>query len=67
MKLQLNGETTETSAATVSALIVEHGLDPAVPGIAVAVNGSVVPRARWGGHILAEGDEVELITAMQGG
>ena len=36
-------------------------------GIAVAVNGEVVRRASWPGHRLAPGDEIEVLTAVQGG
>ncbi|WP_460798214.1 sulfur carrier protein ThiS [Microbacterium sp. GXF0217] len=36
-------------------------------GIAVAVNQAVVPRSRWSSAALAAGDEVEVLTAVQGG
>lgn len=36
-------------------------------GIAVARNAEVVPRSQWHGTALAEGDDVELVTAVQGG
>jgi sulfur carrier protein len=36
-------------------------------GIAVAVNGEVVRRADWPATRLAPGDEVEVLTAVQGG
>lgn len=36
-------------------------------GIAVAVNGEVVPRGSWSTTMLAAGDRVELVTAVQGG
>jgi sulfur carrier protein len=36
-------------------------------GIAVAVNGEVVRRASWPGHRLSPGDEIEVLTAVQGG
>jgi sulfur carrier protein len=36
-------------------------------GIAVAVNGVVVPRADWAGTALRDGDRVEVLTAAQGG
>jgi sulfur carrier protein len=39
----------------------------AVQGIAVALNGSVIPRARWSDTSLAEADRVEVLTAVQGG
>jgi sulfur carrier protein len=36
-------------------------------GIAVAVNGDVVPRTGWTERALADGDAVEILTAVQGG
>jgi sulfur carrier protein len=42
-------------------------LTSARSGVAAAVNGTVVPRAAWGSTALAEDDEVEVLTAVQGG
>jgi sulfur carrier protein len=39
----------------------------ALTGIAVAVGDTVVPRAEWAGRELADGDVVEILTAVQGG
>ena len=36
-------------------------------GVAVALNGTVVPRHRHAATPLAEGDAVEIVTAVQGG
>ena len=36
-------------------------------GVAVAVNGEVVPRAGWPARTLRHGDRVEVLTATQGG
>jgi sulfur carrier protein len=36
-------------------------------GVAVAVNGEVVPRSAWPTTALAPGDRVEVLTAAQGG
>jgi sulfur carrier protein len=36
-------------------------------GVAVAVNGEVVPRTAWASRPVAEGDRVEVLTATQGG
>ncbi|HAG60289.1 MAG TPA: thiamine biosynthesis protein ThiS [Arthrobacter bacterium] len=36
-------------------------------GVAVAHNAEVVPRSQWFVTALAEGDDVELVTAVQGG
>jgi sulfur carrier protein len=39
----------------------------AVTGVAAAVNGEVVRKAAWASTRLAAGDEVEVLTAVQGG
>ncbi|WP_229852095.1 sulfur carrier protein ThiS [Streptomyces albospinus] len=36
-------------------------------GVAAAVNETVVPRDRWAGTALGDGDRVEVLTAVQGG
>jgi sulfur carrier protein len=36
-------------------------------GLAAAVNGVVVPRAGHAATLLADGDAVEIVTAVQGG
>jgi sulfur carrier protein len=36
-------------------------------GVAVAVDGEVVPRVAWGRTLLSEGARVEVLTAVQGG
>lgn len=36
-------------------------------GVAVAVDGEVVPRARWSATVLGDGSTVEVLTAVQGG
>ena len=41
------------------------GPDP--HGIAVALNGAIVPRAKWADTRPCDGDQVEVLTAVQGG
>jgi sulfur carrier protein len=50
---------------TVAALV--PTLTAAERGVAVAVNGEVVPRSRWSTVGLRDGDRVEVLTAAQGG
>jgi sulfur carrier protein len=52
--------------ATVASLIAELGWADR-KGIAIAVNGGVVPRRAWPDHGLVEGDRVLVIKATQGG
>lgn len=42
-------------------------ISASVTGIAVAVNGDVVSRMSWPQVRLAHGDQVEVLTAVQGG
>jgi sulfur carrier protein len=36
-------------------------------GLAVAVNGEVVPRSTWADRPVVDGDQVEILTIAQGG
>lgn len=67
MDVTLNGTSHAVpDGATVDWLVSELlGRDPA--GIAVAVNGTVVPRTSWVQRALGPGDRVEVVTALQGG
>lgn len=67
LDLRVNGLSEAHEVATVADLLVAKGLDPARKGIAVALNGAVVPRRTWGEAHLAAGDAVEIIEAKQGG
>lgn len=40
---------------------------PGARGVAVAVDGEVVPRRRWASLTLREGDGVEVLAAIAGG
>jgi sulfur carrier protein len=42
-------------------------IDAPPRGIAVAVDGEVVPRVDWPGTVLEAGGSVEVLTAVQGG
>jgi sulfur carrier protein len=65
--IRVNGESEPLEAATLAALIAEKAIDTAQRGIAVALNGAVVPRAAWGETKLKPGDSVEIVRARQGG
>ncbi len=52
--------------ATVAGLLRELSL-AGRPGVAVALNGAVVPRAAWEQRALAAADQVLVIQATQGG
>ncbi|NIL99508.1 MAG: sulfur carrier protein ThiS [Acidobacteria bacterium] len=66
-RIRLNGEPFETGAATLVDLLRQLELGETAGGVAVAVNGTVIPRSDWSGHVLQVGDRVELVGAVQGG
>jgi len=63
----VNGESEPLGAATLDALIADKAGDTAQRGVAVALNGAVVPRAAWRDTVLRAGDSVEIVRARQGG
>ena len=65
--ITVNGELLEHRSQTIAEIVAEHGLDPERPGIAVAVNGAVAPRAAWSRQRLADDDRVEIVEAKTGG
>jgi sulfur carrier protein len=67
VRIVLNGEERDTAAGTVAELVAELGIDPEARGTAVAVDESVVRKARWAEAELNEGARVEVIRAVQGG
>ena len=68
MKLTINGSEREVSPpANLADLLDALGLPSDRPGTAVARNGEVVPRSRWRETAVAEGDKLEIISAVQGG
>jgi sulfur carrier protein len=52
--------------ATVEAAVAASGA-PSERGVAVAVDGEVVPRGQWTTTELREGQRVEVLQAVQGG
>lgn len=66
--IRLNGEVSDVAAGeTVAAVLGRMQLSLDARGVAVAVDGEVVPRAQWPTFTLSEHARVEVLTAMQGG
>ncbi|HEY4429380.1 MAG TPA: sulfur carrier protein ThiS [Solirubrobacteraceae bacterium] len=64
----LNGQSSDVRPGeSVAAVLLHLGLDEEARGVAVAVDGEVVPRAAWDSFRLAEDARVEVLSAMQGG
>jgi len=66
VQVKLNGEPRQLpDGSTVAQAVAE--LTAAPGGVAAAVNGDVVPRGTWAATALRDGDQVEVVTAVQGG
>ena len=65
--IRINGMEEELSVSTLAALLEEKAVDTRQRGIAVAVNGAIVPRAAWPDTRLRAGDNIEIVRARQGG
>ncbi|MCW2237686.1 sulfur carrier protein ThiS [Azospirillum canadense] len=65
--IRVNGSDEVLSADTVAALLSGRGIVPGTPGVAVALNGAVVPSRRWDQTPLSPGDALEIIRPVQGG
>jgi sulfur carrier protein len=68
VRIELNGEAVELQAgANVADAVAATGAQPEQRGLAVAVDGEVVPRSEWRATAIEEGQEVEVLQAVQGG
>jgi sulfur carrier protein len=68
MTVIVNGRPTQVEAGqTVVGLLAALGHPAGGPGIAVAVNGEVVPRGTWSTTTLDDNDRIEVLGASQGG
>lgn len=66
MNVVINGQARQVSeAATVAVALAE--LDMPGQGVAVAVDGDIVPKAQWASTALRPDTAVEVLTAVQGG
>lgn len=67
-ELTLNGEPcTLEAGATLLAAVRASGATELERGIAVALDGEVVPRREWDRRVLEAGQRVEVVQAVQGG
>jgi sulfur carrier protein len=66
VQVKLNGDPRELPDGATLAQAVARVTD-LDSGVAAAVNGDVVPRGAWAATSLRDGDQVEVVTAVQGG
>jgi sulfur carrier protein len=66
--IRLNGRESDLQPGeTVAAVLRRLELSPEARGIAVAVDGEVIPRAGWETCVLSDEARIEVLTAIQGG
>lgn len=63
--IRVNGVERAFEPGTVADLVAR--LDAPARGVAVAVDGEVVPRSQWSSTALRDGASVEVLTAAAGG
>ncbi|MBI5543852.1 MAG: sulfur carrier protein ThiS [Deltaproteobacteria bacterium] len=66
MRLTVNGEPHEVPPGLTIIGLLGH-LEIKAPRVAVEVNRVLVPRTKHAEHLLAEGDQVEIVTFVGGG
>jgi sulfur carrier protein len=66
VRVLVNGQPETFPADTTLGALITH-IRPSRTGIAASVGDCVVPRAEWDSRPLSEGDEIEILTAVQGG
>ena len=66
-QIRVNGQDELLDVATLAALLQEKAVDTGKRGIAVAVNGAIVPRTAWAQTMLRAGDRIEIVRVLQGG
>ncbi len=66
--MALNGDPVELpDQASLADAVAAAGADPERRGVAAALDGEVVPKSQWGARTLREGQDVEVVRAVQGG
>ena len=63
--LKINGENVDAAGKTLAQYLAEAGYNQV--RIAVERNGEIVPKAKYGETVLADGDVVEVVNFVGGG
>ncbi len=66
-QLRVNGAARPFGDGTLTGLLEAAAVNTKARGLAVAVNGQVVPRHAWDATRLAPGDEIEIVKLFAGG
>jgi sulfur carrier protein len=65
--MRINGKVEDVEPLTLATLLAARGIDPALRFVAVAVNGTVVPRRDWSSLRLNEDADIEIVRPREGG
>ena len=66
--ITVNGDPADLPAGALIGDVLDRlGVEPGRRGVAIAVDGEVVPRAEWNTTSLPDGVRVEVVQAIQGG
>ncbi len=65
--IRINGESKPLAAGTIAELLHSLGIEASRAGLAVAVNGRIVPRASWADAVISAGDDIDVVRPAQGG
>jgi thiazole synthase len=65
MNLTINGDSRNSAAETLAALVAELGMKP--DRVAIELNREIVSRDRWPQTELKEGDQLEIVHFVGGG
>jgi sulfur carrier protein len=66
MKIKINNCERDIANGTTIAMIAQMESLPD-KGVAIAVNGEIVQRSAWSGHIINNGDDIIILKAFCGG
>ena len=67
MRIEVNGQTRDVRPETTIRELVQATGVQTERGVAVALDGEVVPQGAWPATVVREGQKVEVLQAIQGG
>ena len=65
--ITVNGENIPLTSRDIRGLLAEKGIDCDRGGVAIAVNGEVVPRIEWDQTQVKPNDQIEIVHIVRGG
>ncbi len=69
ISIKINGQLARTAPkSTLAEILLARKIDAqSTRGVAVALNDAIVRRNDWENRVIDEGDQIEIVTAQQGG